>query len=119
MCPRWQPLVRILAVFVLCLYVAFSFAASVGFGPLAYGNVVSFWFADLRIVENTFILLAEPPSLKNLASLQVYGNAAGGIGDSFPRSARRLERRGLRSRIVLADSRTSADSRKTSTATSV
>jgi hypothetical protein len=33
-------------------------------------------FADLRIVENTFILLAEPLSLKNFASLQVYSNLA-------------------------------------------
>jgi len=30
------------------LYVAFSLAASVGFGPLAYGNVVSFWFDRRR-----------------------------------------------------------------------
>jgi len=29
-------------------YVAFALAASVGFGPLAYGNVVSFWFDRRR-----------------------------------------------------------------------
>jgi MFS family permease len=29
-------------------YVAFALAASIGFGPLAYGNVVSFWFDRRR-----------------------------------------------------------------------